>query len=383
MVKPWLKWTALSAVVALVVAGGVFIYRRSDTPPEISDAPQQEIDDRFILNNVTLDQANENGETVWSMRATRAIYSPDQQTAEVENPEGELFQDGEAIYRVEGDRGVVQRDGRRITLRGNITATDLRTGAEMTGGELVWVPADDTMTIRNGLTGTHPDLTVEADQGQLFGRDQRVELTGNVTIEGREPRMKLTGESLEWQMEEQIVSSDRPVDVQRLQGQGERTRVTDQASSNEAEYRLAEQRLSMNGNVRMAMREPVMSLATESLVWEIENQLVTMNRPLNANLRNGQVLLQGDRGSMDLAQEIFDLRGSARATTRRNQSRLRGDRIVWDNGTQEVEAIGNVFYTQADPEMSSRAPRLVGTLEDQVFVMSGGRVVTEFIPGEQ
>lgn len=381
--KPWLKWTALSAVVALVVAGGVLIYRRGDAPPETSDAPQQEIDDRFILNNVTLDQADENGETVWSIRATRAIYSPDQQTAEVENPEGELFQDGEAIYRVGGDRGVVQRDGRRITLRGDITATDLRTGAEMTGGELVWVPEDETMTIRNGLTGTHPDLTVSAEQGQLFSRDQRVDLTGNVIIEGRDPQMKLTGERLEWQMEEQIVSSDRPVEIQRLQGQGERTRVTDQASSNRAEYRLAEQRLAMNGDVRMAMREPVMNLATESLIWEIENQQVTMNQPLNANLRNGQVLLQGDRGNMDLAQEIFDLRGSAQATTRRNQSRLRGDRIIWDNSTQEVEAIGNVLYTQADPEMSSRAPRLVGTLEDQIFVMSGGRVVTEFIPGEQ
>lgn len=381
--KPWLKWTALSAVVALAVAGGVLIYRRGNDPPAISDAPQQEIDDRFILNNVTLDQADENGETVWSIRATRAIYSPDQQTAEVENPEGELFQDGEAIYRVGGDRGVVQRDGRRITLRGDITATDLRTGAEMTGGELVWVPADETMTIRNGLTGTHPDLTVAAEQGQLFSRDQRVDLTGNVIIEGRDPRVKLTGESLEWQMEEQIVSSNRPVEIQRLQGQGERTRVTDQASSNRAEYRLAEQRLSMNGDVRMAMREPVMNLATESLIWEIENQQVTMNQPLNANLRNGQVLLQGDRGNMDLAREVFDLRGSAQATTRRNQSRLRGDRIVWDNATQEVEAIGNVLYTQADPEMSSRAPRLVGTLEDQIFVMSGGRVVTEFIPGEQ
>jgi LPS export ABC transporter protein LptC len=381
-VKSWLKWIALGAVVAGVVGGSiVFVLRRDNETPEVVDAPEQEIDNRLILNNVTLEETNDAGEVLWTVRATRAIYSPDRQTAEIENPEGELFQDGEPIYQVTGNRGVIQRDGQRLILRGDIAATDLRNGAVLEGGELVWVPEDDTMTIRQGLTGTHPDLAVEAEQARLFGREQRIELTGNVVMEGQDPRVKLSGEQLEWQVEQQLVSSDRPVEIQRLQGQG--NRVTDQASSDRAEYRIADQELVMNGTVRMAMRDPVISLATEFLRWDIANQRLSTNQPMTANLRNGQVVLRGDRGEMDLAQEQFDIRGNVQATTRRNRARLRGDRLIWDNATQEVEAIGNVFYTQADPQMSSRAPRLVGTLEDQVFVMSGGqggRVVTEFTP---
>jgi LPS export ABC transporter protein LptC len=373
--------TVLTLTTLLAIGGASC--RRGNTPEETSDAPQQEIDDRFTLDNVTLEQSNEQGQIVWRVEATRATYSQDQQTAEIENPDGELYQDGEAVYQVSGDSGVVRQDGERIILSGNINATDLRSGAVLQGGELVWVPEEETLTIRKGLTGTHPDITIEARQAQLFSQDQRVELQGNVVAEVRDPRVRLSGDRLNWLTEEQRITSNRRVNVERLRGQGDQTQVTDQLAGDQLNYRLDTQTLTMRNNVEMVVRNPVMDLVTDTLVWKINDQLLTINSPLEANLRNGQVNLTGNQGEMDLEQEIFRLRGNVQATTRRNQSQLRGDRLIWDNTTQEVEAIGNVFYTQADPAMTTTAPRLTGTLNNQVFVMSGGRVVTEFIPAQQ
>jgi LPS export ABC transporter protein LptC len=370
------------ALAALLAVGSVF-WRRDNTPEETSDAPQQEIDDRFTLSNVTLEQSNDQGQIIWRVEATRAIYSQDQQTAEIENPNGELYQDGEAIYRVSGDSGVVRQDGERILLSGNISATDLRSGAVLQGGELVWVPEEETLTIRKGLTGTHPDITIEARQAQVFSQDQRIELRGNVVAEVRDPRVRLSGDRLNWLTEEQRITSNRRVNVERLRGQGDETQVTDQLAGDQTNYRLDTQTLTMRNNVEMAVRNPVMDLVTDTLIWNLSDQLLTINSPLQANLRNGQVNLVGDRGEMDLETEIINLRGNVQATTRRNQSELRGDRLIWDNTTQEVEVIGNVFYRQTDPAMTTTAPRLTGTLNNQVFVMSGGRVVTEFIPSPQ
>ncbi len=377
-----LKWIMVVALAALLAVGSVF-WRRDNTPEETSDAPQQEIDDRFTLSNVTLEQSNDQGQIIWRVEATRAIYSQDQQTAEIENPNGELYQDGEAIYRVSGDSGVVRQDGERILLSGNISATDLRSGAVLQGGELVWVPEEETLTIRKGLTGTHPDITIEARQAQVFSQDQRIELRGNVVAEVRDPRVRLSGDRLNWLTEEQRITSNRRVNVERLRGQGDETQVTDQLAGDQTNYRLDTQTLTMRNNVEMAVRNPVMDLVTDTLIWNLSDQLLTINSPLQANLRNGQVNLVGDRGEMDLETEIINLRGNVQATTRRNQSELRGDRLIWDNTTQEVEVIGNVFYRQTDPAMTTTAPRLTGTLNNQVFVMSGGRVVTEFIPSPQ
>ncbi|MEO1354137.1 MAG: LPS export ABC transporter periplasmic protein LptC, partial [Cyanobacteria bacterium J06635_15] len=55
--------------------------------------------------DVTLEQPGEDGELRWKVHADEVIYSPDQQTAEIVNPDGELFQDGKVIYRVRADRG--------------------------------------------------------------------------------------------------------------------------------------------------------------------------------------------------------------------------------------------------------------------------------------
>lgn len=370
---------AVPMLAAVLLVSGVSC-RRGDRAQDNSDAPQQEIDDRFVLDNVNFEQANDEGETVWTVSASRATYSPDRQTAEIDNPQGELYQDGEPIFRVGGDRGVIRQDGERIILSGNISATDLRNGAVLEGGELIWVPEDDILTIREDLKLTHPDMNFEAGRAQFFGRDQRVELEQTVRAEAIDPQILMTGERLVWDIEEQQVVSDGAIEIQRFWGEGEEREITDQATAQRAEFKIDEQLLTLEDTVRIAVRSPVVTLATDALVWDIGNQIMTANSPLEANLRDGEVNLRGNRGRMDLGRQLFDLTGNVRATTSRNQSELEGDRLIWNNANQRIEVLGNVFYSQTNPTMYSQAPRLTGTLRNQVFVMDGGRVVTEFIP---
>ena len=80
------------------------------------------------------------------------------------------------------------------------------------------------------------------------------------------------------------------------------------------------------------------------------------------------------------------LTGDVRAVGAKYDSRLTADSVTWQTTTQQVEAVGNVRYQQADdPEVSIAGPRAVGNLESGTLVIDGGEsgeVVTEIVPDD-
>jgi len=81
----------------------------------------ENVESNLTFNDVTLEQADEQGRSVWKVKAE------EQPTAKTScsssKPTGELFQDGKPVYQIIASREI-QQDGKQLFLKGQIVATD-------------------------------------------------------------------------------------------------------------------------------------------------------------------------------------------------------------------------------------------------------------------
>lgn len=369
---------AIAVGLLMVMSSVAACDRRSSGADQIAaDSESAQTDpSQLTFANISLTQANAAGKTVWEIRAEEAEYSADNRIAMVTRPKGDLFQDDEVIYRVEGDQGEVHQDGEVVYLRGNVIAQDTRDGATLQGDELEWRPNEDLLIVRNNLRGVHPQVNATAQSAQVFTRDRRMELSGNVQATTTDPNFRLKGEQLIWYLPEERIVSPVAVQVERYDNQ----QIIDRATGNQAEVKLADQVLTLSNNAVVTMQDPPLQISSNNLVWQVETETIASDQPVTVVNRQQQTTLTADRGQMNLADEVAVLNGNVRVAAQTNQSRLAADNLVWVIPTQDLEATGNVVYQQENPVATLRGNRAVGKLEDQTVVVSGGRVVTEVVP---
>ncbi|WAL59034.1 LPS export ABC transporter periplasmic protein LptC [Thermocoleostomius sinensis] len=350
--------------------------RGADRLAEDSSAAQQ-VDSNLTFNNITLEQADEQGRVLWKVQSEQVVYSPDQRVATVVNPDGELYQEGKAVYQVQAQEGEVRRDGERIFLRGNVVATDIKSGAILRGNEMEWQPKRDLLIVRGNLRGTHPQLQVSADEARASNRRREVELTGQIqatTLDN--PKLQLEGERIVWQLDNEMVISDRPLVMQQLEGE----QVTEQAESNRAEVNLQAKTVKLLDNAILTLTEPPLQIRGNSLLWNMDEKTLVSDQAVTAVQRQEQVTLTADQGRMEFEPQTAYFMGNVRATGQQNQALLTADQLTWQIDSQRVEAEGNVVYTQPDPPATLRGPKAVGRLQDRTIVVSGGRVETQIVP---
>ena len=340
-------------------------------------APQ--IEGSLIFDNVTLEQADEQGRPLWKVKAKRGIYSQDKKKARVENPSGDLFQDGKLVLQVSAAEGEIQQDGQTVFLKGQIVATDPRNGAVLRGQELEWRPKEDLLIVRNNLTGSHPQLQASAKQGRYFSRTQQLELQGQILAIVKDPLLQMRTEHLVWKIPQQQVIGDQRIQIDRYKGQ---TAIA-QVVGNRAEVGLKTKILTLTQNVNLTSIDPPVQVNSNKATWNLNTQMVVSDQPIKIWHRQEQVTLIAKQGQVDLQQKVALLTGGAQGASTRNQAKLKANQLRWDIPAQIVKAQGNVIYQQVNPPLSLTGSVGVGKLQDQTFVVtggSGGRVVTEIIP---
>lgn len=342
-------------------------------------AEVQQIDNTLTFENITLEQADESGELVWEVFAESASYNENEEFAAVTNPDGQLFQKGEAIYEISGDRGQVYENGQRIVLRGNVEVVDLRTEAVLKGEEMEWQPEEQILTVRRNFQVTHPEMRLSAREGRLYDLEQRLELEGRVIARTRqEPTLVLRSTALTWLMAEERVRSDRPIEVRRLRND----RVTDIASGQRANVNLATNQVVLQGNAQIAMEDPMSQVNSAELIWNIDREILRSNQRLRLLQPRQQLNITANQGQLNIDTRILNMQGNVEAIAQRNQSTLTSDNLVWNLASQEFRATGNVNYRQPEPQMAVNGPTANGRLQNQTIVISGGRVISEIVPEE-
>ena len=371
--------------LVLVALVSVSACRRSQGADQLAEGSSavQQVDTNLTFNNITLEQPDAQGRTLWKVKAEQATYSPDKKVANVRNPDGDVYQDGKPIYHIRAQAGEVEQNGDRIFLHGQVVATDIKSGAVLRGNQLVWQPKTDTLIVRGALRGTHPKLKMSANQAKLQNRQRRMELTGQViAITQQAPQARLQSDHVIWEMEKELVTSDRPTQVQRIQGD----KAIDQGDSKQAEANLATKVITLKQDANLILSDPPLKVTSNLLVWDLAKKTLTSPQPVTLLQRQQQITATADQGRMDLEPKIGHLMGNVNAIDPQNQSHLIADRLTWNMPTQQMNAEGNISYSQVDPPATLQGARAFGRLDNRTIVVSGGRdggdgrVVTEIIP---
>ncbi len=336
----------------------------------------------LTLNKVTLEQANEKGETFWKVKSKSAVYSKDQKVVNVEKPAGKLFQDGKEIYDVQAESGEVFQEGNQVFLKGNIVATDLKNQVVLRGNELEWRPKEDVLVVRNNLTGDHKQVTVSAKEARVFTRAKRMELFGSVVANLKDPIAQLRTEHLVWFLEQQKVSTDKPTQIDRYKDK----KVTDSGFADQIDVDLKTKIATLTKNAQLMPSDPPLQIESSLMSWNFPAQSVVSPGAVKVFHRVEKVTMSGDSGRGDLDKKVFYLTGNVVGIGEKRQAQLNTDRVTWYLTDRTFDAEGNVVYRQLNPVFNLTGPRAAGQLQDETVIVKGdgrgGQVVTEIVPAE-
>jgi LPS export ABC transporter protein LptC len=343
------------------------------------DTAATDIEGSLVFKNITLDQADEKGRPLWKVKAKQATYSKDKKVARIEQPSGDLYQDGKVVLQVSAASGEIRQDGKIVLLKGQITATDTRNGAVFKGDDLEWHPKEDLLIVRNNLKGTHPQLQATAKEGRYFTRKQQVELLGQVAAISKDPDLQMKTEHLIWQIKEQRANGEKRIWIERYKAKI----VTDRVEADKSQVDLKTKIVTLNQNIQQTSIDPPLLMSSNSAIWNVNAETVVSDQPVRMVQQKENIILTANQGQVDLKQKVATLTGGVQAFGSRNQAKLYANQMKWDIPTQNVQASGNVSYQQVNPPFNTTGPTAVGRLQDQSIVVSsapGKRVVTEIIP---
>ncbi|MEQ9551837.1 MAG: LPS export ABC transporter periplasmic protein LptC [Coleofasciculus sp. G3-WIS-01] len=381
MMLSWKRYLAVSlCLLAYAPLSGC--QTDSQTVKKIQqDTKATDIEGSLVFNNVTLEQADEQGRPLWRVKADTAIYSKDKKIAQVEQPIGDLFQDGKVILKVSANSGEVREDGKQIFLRGEITATDTRNGAVFKGEELEWLPQDDLLVVRRNLEGRHPEqIEVTANEGRYLTRQEQMELKGSVQTISKDPNVQLKTEQLTWQIKEKKLIGDQRTHIERYKD----NTVTDRVVANQTDYNLNTKVAILKNNVQLTSIDPPVLISSNEAIWDVQAETVRSNQPVQIVHQQEKVVITANQGQVDLGSEVANLRGGVQGVGSRNQAELYANQVRWDIPTQKMQASGNVVYKQVDPPFNVTGATAEGKLQDQSMIVRSGsssdRVVTEIVP---
>jgi LPS export ABC transporter protein LptC len=376
-------WWLIGVVgLFLLIAIGVRTCRDPGTEFGDPSEPGEEVVPGLTLRDVTLEQQGEDGELLWKVDAEEVTYSPNQEEASLINLEGELYQDGELLYRVKADRGSIRDNGQVIFLEDNIVATGVQNQITLRGQSLEWSPEADVLIVRNGLTGNHPQVQAKANEARVYDRENRMELAGDVVATTvvadpqTEPRLKLQGQALQWQWDAQTFNSDQPMRVERFENE----QISEVLVGQQGFVELAENRVTLTEGVQAQLLEIPLEMTSQRAIWNVEAQSIEATQDVRVVNQQEQVVVTAQKGDFDLAEQIAYFTQDVLAIGQANNSRLTSERLTWNLEDQTVLAEGAVVYQQANPAINIRGPRARGRIEEQTVVIDGGQVITEIEP---
>lgn len=337
------------------------------------DTSVQKVESNLTFNDITLEQADEQGRSVWKVKAAEATYSKDKKVAQVQSPTGQLFQDGKPVYKITAQQGEILQNGKQLFLKGQIVAISSQNGLVLRGNELEWKPEEDLLIVRNQLRGNQRQVQVVAQEARVH-RGDRVELLGKVVAKATDPSLQIRTEHLIWQIQEQKLIGDRPVQIERYKG-----KMIDRGRANSAEVNLRTKIVSLIQNAQLKLLDPPLDVAGNSMSWNLNAEIMTADRPVRIVHRQQQVTLTAKQGQMDLQKEVVYLSGDVHGVGQRRQS-INAKTLTWYLPSQLVEANGDVVYRQVKPPARFTGQKAIGRLQNQTIVVSGGRVEAEIVP---
>ncbi|MBF2065830.1 MAG: LPS export ABC transporter periplasmic protein LptC [Calothrix sp. C42_A2020_038] len=342
----------------------------------------QRSDSQLTLFEGSLDATDESGRLVWRVNAKTGRYTKEKEIGQLDNPYGELYQDGKVVYQVTAQKADIQQNGKQLLLKGQIVATDPKNGVVLRGSELEWRPKEDLLIVRNQLNGTHKQLVAVAQEARAKTREQKVDFFGGVVATSNDPALRVRTEHLTWQIQQQKLIGDRPLQFERFKN----NQVTDRGKGDAAEVDLNTKIVTITKNAQAELAQPAMQITSKSMVWNLEKEIVTTKTPVRVFHRTENVLVTANQGELRIPQQTVYLQGNVNGVGQRRQT-IKSDKLTWYLNNQQVDAEGNVFYQQNNPSLTFTGDTATGNIQQQNIVVRSNsnntnRVITNIIPQE-
>lgn len=349
---------------------------------EISDSEtKREVEQGLVLYNSTIEQSDANGDILWRISTEKAIYSQDNESAKIKKIVGNLFENNQVILQVSADEGEVTREGKEIFLRGNILVIDPRNKAEFRGEEMMWKPEENFLRVtgKEKIKASHEKLIVTAKQGIYNTKNQVLELNQDVLATTNKPNLQLTTEHLYWQIPDNKVIGNKPLNLVRY----EDNLVTDKLNTQQIEVDLNHRLAIVSGNVEYQSLKPSLQAATARVIWYYGDRFMESNQATQLRHPEKGTNLTANIVKFNLAKNEVYLENGVYGYTEDNDLEIYADKIIWNVNNQEMNAEGNIFYKQLNPDVNLKGIRAWGNFQDKNITVQGDektKVVTNIYP---
>jgi LPS export ABC transporter protein LptC len=349
----------------IIFLSGLFGCQASPSDPPSQAIKKSRLNTQLVLNNAILERSNQQAGTIWKIKAANIVYSEDKKTANLDQVVGNLLKDGKIIFQISAKTGKVQDNGNVIILNEQIIASDPRNNSVIESKSVEWRPQENLVLIKDNFTAIHPNLEVSATEGQYFTDIESLEIQGKITATTQKPALQLTCDRLIWNIPQAQVKSPGAIQIVRYD---QDENVTDKLVSDRAEVDLAKHTATLNNNIELTSIQPNLQVATDSLTWNYQERVGNTKTPIQ--ILDRDLSFTGNQGEVNLQQQIAKLTDGVQGINQQKASELYARQLTWKLDTKKIEAMGNVIYEQADPQVRVTGEKAIGSLEDNDIVVT-------------
>ena len=352
---------------------------------EENNNPQfkRKIEQGLILFNSTLEQSNTQGEILWRLQSEKITYSPDRKIAQLEKVTANLFDDDVLVLQVSSDQGELRNDGKEIHLQDNIIAVDPRNNAELRAERVGWFPEQHMMimTGKDIVKANHALLAVIAKKAKYNTKNQILELEKDIIATTNKPPLQLKTQHLFWDIEKNQVVGNQKLDVVRYKDEI----VTDRLKTDKIKVNLNQNKATLTGNIEYRSVKPLLQAAASKITWFYVKREIESSHAITLVQPKEGTTMTANQGKFNLQTNQVSLQGGIHGKNSQNQSQLYADTLNWNLNNQQVNAKGNVYYQQLDPDLNVTGKTAKGNLATKNITVGGypkSQVTTTIFAGE-
>ena len=280
-------------------------------------------------------QKNKLAEDIKTAQSSNSTLTLNQVTLEQANEKGEMF------WKVKSKNAVYSKDQKIVNVQKPV-------GKLFQDGKEIY--------------------DIQGETGQVFQEGNQVFLKGNIVAKDLKNGVVLRGNELEWRPKEDIL-------VVRNNLTGDNKQVS--AAAKEARVFTRARRMELFGSVVANIKDPIVQLRTEHLVWFLDQQKVNSDKPTQIDRYKDKTVTDrgfADQVDVDLKTKIATLTKNAQLMPTDPPLQIESSLMSWNFPAQNVVSPGpvKVFHRVEKVTMTGDTGR--GDLNKKVFYLTGNVV---------
>ena len=307
----------------------------------------------FVFQALNLRQQNSRGQLQWLVTSPEARYDLSRRIALTRNLQGEIYNQGKPLYRLQASHGTVLNDGEVLQLEGDVTVQ--RLGADpvlIRADRMRWYPRQQRLELDRRAQARTRDLALIAQRATLLFDQDRLDLRGQPEL--RKGDLSLRLQQLTWSPGRGTLEAPAPVVASRSGSKGPST----QLRASGLRGNTLQRRLLLGAPVLLDAPDQKARLQAQQSEVDLASNTISSGQPFTASV--GPLQIQGGAFRLNLLQQTVSLPSGCQL--QQPDASLRASQCSWNWQTQRVLASGGVVLRRSANQQLTRAQRMVGRL---------------------